>query len=349
MQTFTPPTIPPIDAAAIEQARAQQESLAKPPGSLGRLEEFAIRIAGIQATETPTVDPATIVTAVADHGVATDGVSAYPQSITGGMLNVLVNDRAAVNAIARSNAVSTIVCDFGVVDGEDAVGSDAYASSVIDCRIGAGTANMRTEPAMSRKAAVASIEQGRSVVTSHLTDAGCIGLGEMGIANSTAAAAITAVLTGNEVSTVTGRGTGVDDEGLTHKQQVIADAIETTEPDRTDPIDVLRCVGGYEIGGLVGVTIEAASRRIPVVIDGVITGAAALLAVAIDERVQPYLLPSHASVEPGHTVQLESLGVAPLFDYQMRLGEGTGAALAIATYRSACQTQTEMATIAELT
>ncbi|MGM0605671.1 MAG: nicotinate-nucleotide--dimethylbenzimidazole phosphoribosyltransferase [Halobacteriota archaeon] len=336
---LAPVAIPPIDQAAIDTVRHRQSTLTKPPGSLGRLETIAAEIAGIQADPFPSVDPAAIVTAAADHGVAAAGVSAYPQSVTAAMLRTFADDSAAVNAIGGATDVETIVCDFGVIGDRPA--------GALDCRIGPGTDDMREGPAMSRSAAIDSIETGRSLVADRLPNAGCVGIGEMGIANSTAAAAITAVLTDADVAAVTGRGTGIDDERYAHKVDVIAESIETNAPDRGDPIDVLRCVGGYEIGGLVGVTIEAASRRIPVVVDGFIAGAAALLAVGLDERVGDYLLASHASVEPGHAVQLGALELEPLFDHGMRLGEGTGAALAIATYRSACAVHAEMATFEE--
>ncbi len=351
MERLSPIDVPAIDEDAVQAASERQESLAKPPGSLGRLEALAVNIAGMQANMQPSIDPAAIVTAVADHGVADAGVSAYPSAVTGGMLTAFVEGGAAVNAIAAANGVETIVCDFGVNNGPAAVGPERYDQAVIDCRIRdrpdgrVGTDNLAAGPAMSREEAIDAIERGRSVVRTHLPNVRCVGLGEMGIANSTAAAAITAVMTDRPVSEVTGRGTGVDDDAYAHKRSLIADAIEARNPNPADPIDVLRCVGGFEIAGLVGVTIEAAARRVPVVVDGFIAGAAALLAVAIDEHIRSYLLASHASVEPGHAVQLASLGLEPLFDLEMRLGEGTGAALAIGTYRSACCAHREMVTI----
>ncbi|XVH31549.1 nicotinate-nucleotide--dimethylbenzimidazole phosphoribosyltransferase [Haloferacaceae archaeon DSL9] len=331
--------VPRVDERAREAAAARQGRLTKPPGSLGRLESLAVDIAGMQATESPSVDPAVVVTMAGDHGVAEEGVSAYPQSATAAMVANLLDGGAAVNALTGVVGAETLVVDMGV--------AGSVPDAVVDKRIGPGTANIALEPAMSRDEALASIAAGRAVVADHAADARLIGLGEMGIANTTPSAAVTAVLTGERPATVTGRGTGVDDETWAHKVDVVERAIETTGPDPSDPVDVLRRVGGFELGGLAGVAIEAAARRMPVVVDGFITGAAALLAVACEPRVEAYLLPSHASVEPGHAIQQDALGLEPLFDYEMRLGEGTGAALAIGTYDAACAALTEMATFEE--
>jgi len=200
---------------------------------------------------------------------------------------------------------------------------------------------------MSRTQALDAITAGRSVVDNHAAEARMIGLGEMGIGNTTPSAAITALLTDRPVDAVTGHGTGIDEATRAAKVGVIEQAIETTDPDPTDPVDVLRSVGGFEIGGLVGVTLEAASRRVPVVVDGSIAGAAALLAAEIEPRVTDYLLGSHVSSEPGHEAQLDALGVDPCFDFGMRLGEGTGAAVAVGVYRAACAAHTGMSTLAE--
>ena len=332
--------IPPLDEAARKAARERQTRLAKPPGSLGRLETVAAEIAAMQATPTPAVDPAAVVTMAADHGVASEGVSAYPQSVTTAMIDTVDSGGAAINALCAANDVDALLVDMGVA-GEP-------AADALDYRIDAGTANMAEEPAMSAADARAAIRAGQETVADHAANAGMVGLGEMGIGNTTASAAITAVLTDQSVSDVTGYGTGIDDDTRERKVETIEQALATTEPDPDDPLDVLRCVGGFEIGGLVGVALAAAERRIPVVVDGVIAGAAALLAREIDPRVTDYLLGSHASTEPAHAIQLAALGLTPCFDYEMGLGEGTGAALAISMYRSACRAHTEMATLDEL-
>ncbi|WP_253737178.1 nicotinate-nucleotide--dimethylbenzimidazole phosphoribosyltransferase [Halohasta salina] len=331
-------TIPPLDADARAAAADRQSQLTKPPGSLGRLETMAADIAAMQSTAEPTVDPAVVVTMAADHGVAAEGVSAYPQSITAAMVRNFQDGGAAVNALCDADGIENVVVDMGVA-GET-------PDDIVDHAIADGTANIAERPAMTRTQAHEAIAAGRSVVTDH-TAARIVGLGEMGIGNTTPSAAITALLTDRSVDEVTGHGTGIDEETRARKADVIERAIETTDPDPTDPVDVLRSVGGFEIGGLVGVALEAASRRMPVVVDGVIAGAAALLAAEIDPRVADYLLGSHASAEPGHEAQLDALGLDPCFDYGMRLGEGTGAAVAIGVYRAACAVHTEMSTFAE--
>jgi nicotinate-nucleotide--dimethylbenzimidazole phosphoribosyltransferase len=332
--------IPPLDEAAREQARGRQDGLAKPPGSLGRLETMAAEIAAMQATPEPAVDPAVITTLAADHGVAREGVSAYPQAVTTAMVETVADGGAAINAICAANDVDSLVVDMGVAGEPEA--------DALDYRIDDGTANMVEGPAMSEHDARGAITAGTEIVADHAADAGMIGLGEMGIGNTTASAAITAALTGRPVGEVTGYGTGIDEETRARKIDTIERALAATEPDPEDPLDVLRCVGGFEIGGLVGVTLAAAERRIPVVVDGVIAGAAALLAREIDSRVTDYLLGSHASTEPAHEIQLAALGLMPCVDYEMGLGEGTGAALAIGVYRSACRVHTEMATLDEI-
>ncbi len=332
-------TIPPLDTDAHEAALDRQATLTKPPGSLGRLETIAADIAAMQSTPKPRVDLAVVITMAADHGVTAEGVSAYPQSITAAMVANFLDGGAAISALCDANDIANLVVDMGV--------AGAVPRGVVAHRVADGTANMARGPAMTRGQAIESIAAGREVVRTRAADANVIGLGEMGIGNTTASAAITAVVTDSAVDTVTGYGTGIDDEARANKVETIERAIDLNSPDPTDPVDVLRCVGGFEIGGLVGITLEAASRRVPVVVDGFIAGAAVLLATEIDPRVNDYLLGSHASVEPGHDVQLRALDLDPLFDYGMRLGEGTGAAVAIGVYRAACKTHTGMSTFAE--
>ena len=333
--------IPPLDEEAMERARARQQRLTKPPGSLGRLEDLSVRIAGMTGQETPELSTSVIVTMAGDHGVVEEGVSAFPQEVTAQMVANMANGGAAVNTLATISDAENLLVDIGVAD------EYPESGSVVVEKVGRGTRNFADEPAMEGEQAREAVAVGRKVVRDHAAEADLVALGEMGIGNTTPSAAVTAAITGADVEAVTGRGTGIDDDGLERKIAVIRRALETHDPDPSDGIDVLRTVGGYEIGGLAGVALEAASRRTPVIVDGFISGAAALVASAIDEQVTEYLLPSHCSVESGHEVQYEALGLEPLFDFEMRLGEGTGAALSIPIYQGACTSLREMATFEE--
>ncbi|MEF8772795.1 nicotinate-nucleotide--dimethylbenzimidazole phosphoribosyltransferase [Halodesulfurarchaeum sp.] len=334
--------IPPLDEAAMEAARERQANLTKPPGSLGRLEAFSVQIAGMTGQETPTLADPVITTVAGDHGVVAEGVSAFPQDVTAQMVSNFANGGAAVNALSRNVDAKNLIVDVGVA-ADEYPGRDA----VIVEKMGDGTDNIATGAAMSAAQARQVVEVGRGIVATHAEEADIIGLGDMGIGNTTPSAAITAAITGADAETVTGRGTGVDDEAFEWKVSIVRQALETDAPDPQDGYDVLRSVGGFEIGALAGIALEAARRRIPVVVDGFITGAGALVAARIDERVTDYLLPSHSSVETGHEIQYDELGLKPLFDFDMRLGEGTGAALGISIYQGACRTLEEMATFEE--
>lgn len=334
--------IPPLDEAAMEAAETRQANLTKPPGSLGRLEEFSVQIAGMTGQEIPTLDEAVITTVAGDHGVVEEGVSAFPQAVTAQMVSNFAHGGAAVNALAHTVDAKNLIVDVGVAT-DEYPGMDAV---VVD-KIRAGTDNIATGAAMTEEQARQVVEVGRNVLATHAAEADIIGLGDMGIGNTTPSAAITAAITGADPETVTGHGTGVDEAAFERKVAVVERALETDAPDPEDGYDVLRSVGGFEIGALAGIALEAASRRIPVVVDGFITGAGALVAARIDDRVTDYLLASHSSVESGHEVQYDDLGLEALFDFDMRLGEGTGAALGISVYRGACQVLEEMATFEE--
>ncbi len=334
--------IPPLDEVAMTRAQERQQNLTKPPGSLGRLEDVAVRIAGMTGQETPTLADPVIATVAGDHGVVTEGVSAFPQDVTAQMVANFAHGGAAVNALANTVNAKNLIVDVGVA-AEDYPGIE----SVVVKKVSSGTDNIATGPAMTETQASAAIEAGRDVVAEHAADADIIGLGDMGIGNTTPSAAITAAITGADPEMVTGRGTGIDDEALARKISIVEQALEADAPDPDDGLDVLRSVGGFEIGALAGIALEAASRQIPVVVDGFITGSGALVAASIDERVTDYLLPSHSSVESGHEVQYDELGLEALFDFEMRLGEGTGAALGISIYQGACSTLREMATFEE--
>ncbi|WP_435181491.1 nicotinate-nucleotide--dimethylbenzimidazole phosphoribosyltransferase [Halorussus sp. AFM4] len=332
--------IPPIDGSARDEAETHQQHLTKPPGSLGRLENLSVRIAGITGDPQPALDSAVVVTMAGDHGVVTEGVSAFPQEVTQQMIENFAAGGAGVNVLARTMDLENLIVDVGTA-------TDINIEGVIDAKVGYGTANIAEEPAMTRKEAVTAIEAGREVVAVHAFNADILGLGDMGIGNTTPSAAVTTTFTSESIRDITGRGTGIDDDSYEQKIAVIKKALNLHNPNPVDPIDVLATVGGYEIGGLAGVVLEGASRRIPIVVDGFITGAAALVAVEIEPGVAEYLLPSHSSVESGHAIQLDALGLDPLFDFEMRLGEGTGAAIGISVARGACSTHREMATFEE--
>lgn len=320
--------IEPLDEIALGEARRRQSRLAKPPGSLGRLEALSIRLAGIRGRIGPLTSPAVVVMA-ADHGVAAEGVSAYPQTVTAEMIRTFLAGGAAINALAATVGARLVVVDMGVAAAVDALG-------LVDRRIADGTRNLAREPAMSRAQAEAAVEAGIGIAE-ELADArvDLIVPGDMGIANTTSASCIVAAMTGHLAGDVTGRGTGIDTTTRLRKVGVIERALGRQPLDRADPIGVLASVGGFEIGGLAGLCLGAASRRIPVLLDGLISTSAALLAVAFAPVVSEYLVAGHRSIEPGHRVALRALGLRPLLDLEMRLGEGTGAALAIPIVRGA--------------
>jgi len=333
--------IAPLGEAALATARARQDTLTKPPGSLGRLETLAIRLAGITGQGRPAVDRQAIIVMAGDHGVAVEGVSAYPAAVTPQMVANFLQGGAAINVLARAAGARVVVVDVGVA-------VPVAGAGLVVRKVAPGTRNMVEGPAMTQAEVLRAIEVGLDVVEEQ-ADAGLdvIALGEMGIGNSTAASAITAALTGLPPAAVTGRGTGVDDVGLARKVAVVERALAVNRPDPNDSLDVLAKVGGLEIAGLVGVTLGAAGRRIPVVVDGFIAGAAALVAVELCPRARDYLIAAHVSAEAGHRVILERLGLDPLLDLDLRLGEGSGAALALPLIASAARLLDEMATFAE--
>jgi nicotinate-nucleotide--dimethylbenzimidazole phosphoribosyltransferase len=331
-------SIPSPDEAAADRARRHLDELTKPPGSLGRLEELVVRLASIRG-HVPRLEQPVIFTFAADHGVADEGVSAYPQTVTAQMVENFLAGGAAINVLAREAGARLVVADLGVVT------SLGARPGLVDRRQGPGTANMANGPAMSRQAAVTAVETGAGLALDAI-DAGAdlAAIGEMGIANTTSASALTAALLGVPPERVTGRGTGVDDEALGRKIAVVKRALAVNLPDPADPLDVLAKVGGFEIAGLVGVVLAAASRRVPVVVDGFISASGALVATRLAPRARGFLVASHRSVEPGHAAILDDLGLIPYLDLGMRLGEGTGAALWIQLARAALAVYRDMAT-----
>lgn len=333
--------IEPLDASVMEQARTRQQQLTKPPGSLGRLEDLAIQLAGITRQPLPLIKRKAVIVMAGDHGVASEGVSAYPSVVTAQMVYNFLRGGAAINALARHAGAQVIVVDVGVA-------AEIQHPDLLSRKVASGTANMLIGPAMTREQMMAAIQVGSDVLDT-LVDQGIdlVATGDMGIGNTTASSAITAALAQAPVALVTGHGTGINDEQLAHKIQVIERALAQNAPDPRDPLDVLMKVGGLEIAGLVGVIIAAASRRVPVVIDGFISGAAALVAVELQSAIRAYLLAGHASVERGHRLILDRLGLSPLLDLGLRLGEGTGAVLAMNVVEAALHAHREMATFAE--
>jgi len=327
---------PPRDGEAA--ARRHLDSLTKPPGSLGRIEEIALRMAILRG-RAPEVRNPVIFTFAADHGVVVEGVSAYPQIVTAQMVENFARGGAAVNVLARQAGARVIVADFGVA------GPVESAPDLVACPIARGTANMAAGAAMTREQAVRAVETGARLADEAMDGgADLLGTGEMGIGNTTAASAITAAITGASAEQVTGRGTGVDDATLARKVAVVRRALELNRPDPRDGLDVLAKVGGFEIGGLAGVILAGAARRVPVALDGFIAGAAALLAVTLAPAARHALFASHRSAERGHARALEHLRLDPYLDLGLRLGEGTGGALFIHLARAAALVWSEMAT-----
>lgn len=336
------PAIPAPDLQAARVVEQRQADLTKPTGSLGLLENLSVKIAAVSAKTRPDVSRKAIIVMAGDHGVAQEGVSAYPPEVTYQMVLNFLNGGAAINALARQAGARVTVVDVGVM------GSFDPAPGLINRKVRPGTANMAKGPAMSREDAEAAVQAGLDAVNAEVKKGlDLVATGDMGIGNTTPSAAITAIMCGQPVSRVTGRGTGLDDQGLAAKIRVIEEAIRVNQPDPKDAWDVLAKVGGLEIGGLAGVIIGAASNRIPVVIDGFISGAAALIAAGLAPDVKPYLIASHQSVELGHQAILAKLGLRPLMNLDLRLGEGSGAALAFHLVEAACRIVNEMATFSE--
>jgi len=309
---------------------------------LGRLEELSIKLAGIQGKPIPQIKDKAIITMASDHGVVAQEVSAYPQDVTAQMVANFLSGGAGINVIARQVGARIIVVDMGV---KTPLKPD---SKLLSRKIGPGTKDMALGPAMSIKQAVTAIETGIEILNSEVARGlDIVGTGDMGIGNTTPSSAICAVMTGRPVAEVTGRGTGIDDKVLAHKVEVINKALKLNHPDPKKPLEVLAKIGGFEIGGLAGVILASAASRIPVIIDGFVSGAAALIATAMSPKVKDFLIASHLSAEPGHKLLLEHLGLRPLLNLEMRLGEGTGAALGIFLAEVAARVITEMSTFAE--
>ena len=335
--------IRPSDSEAAAGADARQGRLTKPPGALGRLEGLATRIAGITGQSRPRLEQRLVIVAAGDHGVAAQGVSAFPAEVTAQMVANFLEGGAAINVLASHAGARVRVVDAGVRS------ETPEHPDLLRLRLGPGTDDISVGPAMTRALAERAVAEGIALFERERTAEGVdiVALGEMGIGNSTSAAAIIAAVTARPPRSVTGRGTGVDDTHYELKVAAIERALAVNAPDRTDGLGLLAALGGFEIGVLTGVYLAAAAAHVPAVVDGLISGAAALLAEAIAPEAVDTFIASHRSVEPGHHAMLEHLRLEPMLDLGMRLGEGSGAALGISLCVAACRLLDEMATFDE--
>jgi nicotinate-nucleotide--dimethylbenzimidazole phosphoribosyltransferase len=332
------------NGAYAEDAQERLDSLTKPQGSLGRLEEFAKQLVAITEQKMPELDKKVVFTFAGDHGVAEEGVSAFPKEVTPQMVLNFVNGGAGINVLARHAGAEVVAVDVGV----DYDFGDLKKDGFVSRKVVSGTKNIRKGPAMTREETEKCINVGIELANEYAKKGYQIfGTGEMGIANTTPSSAITALLTGVSVEDITGRGTGINDEAWKNKVQVIKDSISVNSPDVSDPVDVLSKIGGAEIAAIAGVIIGAAANKVPVVVDGFISTAGALIAYFIEPKTKDYMFAAHKSQEIGHKALLEKIGLRPILDLDMRLGEGTGAALAMLVIEGGLKVYKEMATFAE--
>ena len=329
--------VAPLDRGAMT-AEEYQARLAKPPGSLGRLEEISIQLAGITGRVHNALNKKQLLVFAADNGVVAEGVSSAPQSVTKQQTINLMRGKTGAAVLAKHFGCGLTVCDVGV-------NADIYESTVLNRKIAYGTQNICTGPAMTREQTLQAILTGAEIART--VDADVIGVGEMGIGNTTTSSAVLAVLLGADVEAVTGRGGGITEESFRKKKAVIRTAIEVNRPDRDDVVGVLSKVGGFDLAAMCGVFLGAAAARRPAVIDGLISAAAALCAVRLCPNVHGYLVPSHASFEIGYRLAMEAMDLRPLFDLGMRLGEGSGCPLAFQVLDAACAVINDMATFDE--
>lgn len=326
-----------INKETFEETQKRLDNLTKPLGSLGRLEEIAKQVVAITGKKNPVLKNKVIITMAGDHGVVEEGVSAYPKEVTPQMVYNFLRGGAGINVLAKHEGAKVLVVDMGVaVDFK-------LQDGLIVKKVNYGARNFTKGPAMKKEEAIRSVETGIELVLG-VKEIDIVGTGDMGIGNTTPSSAITAVFTKQKVEIVTGRGTGISNDGLEKKIKAIKKGIKINKPNSKDAIDVLSKVGGFEIGGLAGVIIGAAMRKIPVVLDGFISTAAAIIAVNIEPETRGYLIASHKSVEQGHKVSLSYLGLKPVLDLNLRLGEGTGAALAMNIVDASVKILNEMAT-----
>jgi nicotinate-nucleotide--dimethylbenzimidazole phosphoribosyltransferase len=330
-----------LNLEAIAACQERLDNLTKPPGSLGVLEDLAKKLAGITGNPRPALGAKSIAVMAGDHGVVAEGVSAFPQEVTPQMVYNFINQGAAINVLANHVGARVVVVDVGVA-------AEVSHPQLISKKVKLGTDNMAKGPAMSKEEAVRAVEAGIEIANQEVAaGATLLGTGDMGIGNTTPSSAILAACSSISLDDLVGRGTGINDEGLALKKQAIAKALEVNKPDPEDGIDLVSKVGGLEIAAIAGLIIGAAANRVPVVIDGFIAGAGALVAARLSRESVNYMIPSHVSAEPGHKLALELLGLKPMLYMEMRLGEGTGAALAISLVEAAAKIVNEMATFAD--
>ncbi len=330
--------IRPLDRAAMDAARSRQAELAKPPGSLGRLEDLSVQLAGITGKVRNQMDRTHLLVFAADNGVAAEGVSSAPQSVTLMQTVNLTRAKTGASVLAKHFGCAVTVCDVGVA-------ADVPERRVLDRKIAYGTGDIAVGPAMTREQALTALRTGYDLAAE--TEADALGVGEMGIANTTTSSAVLAVLLGVDPETVTGRGGGITDESFRRKKEVIRRAIEINRPDRDDVADVLAKVGGFDLAAMCGAFLGAAATRRPVVIDGFISAVAALCAVRLCPEARGFLVPSHASYEIGYRLAMEALELEPIFLLGMRLGEGSGCPLTFQVLSAACAIINDMATFDE--
>lgn len=334
----------PQDAAVRAKAHSHLEALTMPYWALGRLLDLAEDLAGITRSLRPPIARKAIFTMAGDHGVVAEGVSKYPQEVTPQMVYNFVAGGAGINALARQVGATVTVVDMGVAAD---LAELAASGKILSRRIGPGTRNMAQGPAMSRDEAIRAVEAGIDIALKAAEGVDVFGTGDMGIGNTTPSSAIVAAFSGAPVAEVTGHGTGIDDEQFARKVRVIEKSLQVNRPDPKDGLDVLAKVGGFEIGGIAGLILGAASLKKPVVVDGFISTAGALIAHSLCPTAAQYMIAAHRSVEKGHRIALEILGKQPLIDLDLRLGEGTGAALAMNFLEAAVRVLTEVATFDE--
>jgi len=334
--------IKPLDQEAMDAARSRQNTLTKPAGSMGRLEDFSVQVAGITGNPMPHIEHKVVTVMAGDHGVVAEGVSAFPSEVTPQMVFNFLQKGAAINVLSNHVGARVVIVDMGV-----AVPFEPHPD-LIDKKIALGTNNIAQGPAMTQEQAVKAILAGAAVVEAEAVKGlDILATGDMGIGNTTPSAAIACAFTGESPAKICGRGTGVDDAGLQRKVTAVQKALDVNRPNAADGLDVLIKVGGFEIAGLAGAILAAAANGAPVVVDGFISTAAAMIAAALCPQVQEYMIAGHCSEEQGHGTMMKWLGLQPVLDLNFRLGEGTGAVLAMSLVEAGCKILTGMATFGE--
>jgi nicotinate-nucleotide--dimethylbenzimidazole phosphoribosyltransferase len=339
--------IHPLDCTVLEKARARTAQLVMPPRALGRLHEIGERLCAIQGTLRPRIGRKAVLVMAADHGIVAEGISAFPQAVTGAMIRTFLAGGAGINAIARQVGAEVWVADMGIIPDLDAA-SLANGNRLLVRKMGHGTANFASGPAMAPEQACKAILMGFELASSLIgKGVDLLGTGDMGIGNTTSSAAIGAAITEKSIADMAGPGTGIDDAGIRRKREAIRRGMDLNRPDPRDGLDVLAKVGGFEIGGIAGIILAGAYHRKPVVVDGFISTAGALIAYCLSPAAADYMLAGHCSEEPGHRHMLSYLKLLPILDLGMRLGEGTGAALAMSVIEAAVRVMTEVMTFEE--